>query len=163
MRRGYDREGYLALIRKLRGAVPGLALTTDLIVGFPGETEDDFAATLSLVEECGFDGAFTFVYSPRRQTKAATLPGRIAREVAQERMSRLVDLVQHIGRQRNEAALGTVVEVMVERASRQDDGMMMGRTRGHKPVNFASAAKPGALVMVELTHATSTSFGGREV
>jgi len=162
MRRGYDRPGYLALVRRLRDAVPGLALTTDLIVGFPGETEDDFALTLSLVEECRFDGAFTFVYSPRRDTVAARLPGRVDDAVAQERMHRLVATVQRIAHERNLALVGHTVEVMVERPSRQHPGEVMGRTRGHKPVNFSSAARPGDLVMVELLEATSTSFRGRQ-
>ena len=163
MHRGYDRGTYLDLVRRLRSAVPGLALTTDLIVGFPGETESDFADTLSLVEECRFDGAFTFIYSPRRQTEAARLPGRVGAEVAQDRMTRLVDLVQRLGRERNQAMLGAVVEVMVERPSRHAEGEVMGRTRGHKPVNFVSPALPGQLVWVELLQATSTSFRGREV
>lgn len=163
MRRGYDRQGYLDLVRRLRDAIPGLILTTDLIVGFPGETESDFADTLSLAEECGFDGAYTFVYSPRRQTEAARLPGRPDREVAERRMRRLVELVQRLARERNEAFVGRTVEVMVERASRQKSGEIMGRTRGHKPVNLRSAAAPGDLVMVELLEATSTSFRGRQV
>ena len=169
MRRGYTRGAYLDMVHRLRGAVPDLALTTDLIVGFPGETEEDFRDTLSLVEECSFDGAFTFVYSARRQTAAARLPGRIEPEVAKERMSRLVDLVQRLGRERNEALRGGTVEVLVERTSRQSAGAenggreVMGRTRGHKPVNFASTAVPGELVMVELLEATSPSFRGRQV
>jgi tRNA-2-methylthio-N6-dimethylallyladenosine synthase len=198
MRRGYTRGAYLDLVRRIRAEVPGLVLTTDLIVGFPGETEAEFQETISLVEECRFDGAFTFVYSPRRQTTAAGLPGRLPAEVAQERLSRLIEVVQRLGRERNEALVGQVVEVLVERASRQAMsvrpdggggrsgatgdhggatgglgeehpggaariGEVMGRTRGHKPVNFVSAAEPGNLVMVELVEATSTSFRGREV
>ncbi|OFW60558.1 MAG: tRNA (N6-isopentenyl adenosine(37)-C2)-methylthiotransferase MiaB [Actinobacteria bacterium RBG_16_64_13] len=163
MRRGYDRAAYLGLARRLREAVPGLALTTDLIVAFPGETEADFAETLSLVEECRFDGAFTFVYSPRRRTAAAELPGRVAPEAAQSRMERLVEVVQRIGRERNEALVGQISEVMVERASRHERGEVMGRTRTHKPVNFVSTAGPGDFVLVELLEATSTSFRGRQV
>jgi tRNA-2-methylthio-N6-dimethylallyladenosine synthase len=163
MRRGYTRGAYLDLVQRFRDAVPGLALTTDLIVGFPGETEADFEDTLTLVEECRFDGAFTFIYSPRRQTAAARLAGRLPQEVAQARMARLVDLVQRLGRERNESLLGQTVEVLVERASRQTGEDVMGRTRGHKPVNFTSSAKPGDLVLVELVEATSTSFRGREV
>jgi tRNA-2-methylthio-N6-dimethylallyladenosine synthase len=163
MARGYDRPGYLGLVRRLREAVPGLALTTDLIVGFPGETDADFEDTLSLVEECAFDAAYTFIYSPRRQTEAFWLSGTPAPEAAQERMKRLVALVQRLGRERNEALVGRIVEVMVERASRQKSGEVMGRTRSHKPVNFASRASPGDLVMVELTEATSSSFRGRPV
>jgi tRNA-2-methylthio-N6-dimethylallyladenosine synthase len=163
MRRGYDRAGYVDLVRRLRAAVGGLTLTTDLIVGFPGETEADFQDTLSLVEECGFDSAFTFVYSPRRQTAATELPGRVDRAVSQERMARLVEVVQRVGRERNEAMIGSAVEVMVERAERRGQGAVMGRTRGHKPVNFRSTAAPGELVMVQLVEATSTSFTGRRV
>jgi tRNA-2-methylthio-N6-dimethylallyladenosine synthase len=163
MHRGYDRHGYLELVARLRKAVPEMALTTDLIIGFPGETEADFADTLSLVEECRFDGAFTFIYSPRRHTEAAQLPGRLTSDVAEERMKRLVELVQRLGREANEALLGRTVEVMVERASRHKPGEVMGRTRGHKPVNFPTTADPGRLVMVELLEATSSSFRGREV
>ncbi len=163
MNRRYDRQGYLDLVSRLRRAVPDVALTTDLIVGFPGETEEDFLETLSLVEECRFDSAFTFIYSPRRGTVAAGLPGRLPAGLAEERMARLVDLVQRLGRERNQAMVGRTVEVMVERASRHAAGEVMGRTRGHKPVNFASTAAPGELIRVALVEATSTSFRGRQV
>jgi tRNA-2-methylthio-N6-dimethylallyladenosine synthase len=163
MNRRYDRQGYLDLVRRLRRSVPEMALTTDLIVGFPGETEEDFRETLSLVEECRFDGAFTFIYSPRRGTAATDLPGRLPADVVEDRMTRLVDAVQRLGRERNQAMLGTTVEVMVERASKHAAGEVMGRTRGHKPVNFPSQAAPGDLARVELVEATSTSFRGREV
>lgn len=162
MRRGYDRAGYLDLVARLRAAVPGVALTTDLIVGFPGETEEDFAATLTLAEDVGFDGAFTFIYSPRRDTEAARLPGRVDHAVAEERMHRLVGVVQESARERNRSLLGQTVEVMVERTSRQHPGEVMGRTRTHKPVNFPSSAHPGDFVLVELLEATSTSFRGRQ-
>ncbi len=163
MHRGYDRARYLDLVRRLGASVPDLALTTDLIVGFPGETEEDFSNTLSLVEECRFDGAFTFIYSPRRQTAAARLPGRLDAAVAEERMQRLVASVQRIARERNEALVGRVVEVMIERPSKQAPGEVMGRTRGHKPVNFPSDGSAGDLALVELLEATSTSFKGRQV
>jgi tRNA-2-methylthio-N6-dimethylallyladenosine synthase len=162
MRRQYDRASYVKLVKRWREAVPGLALTTDLIVGFPGETGSDFSDTLSLVEECGFDGAFTFIYSPRRGTEAAGLPARVALPEATSRMERLVEVVQRVGRQKNQALVGSVVEVLVERVSRQSDGEVMGRTRGHKPVHFRSEAAPGELVRVELLSASSTSFRGRE-
>ncbi len=163
MHRGYDRGRYLELVGRLKAQIPGLALTTDLIVGFPGETEADFEETLALVEECGFDAAFTFIYSPRLQTEAARMPGRIEPVVAEGRMRRLVEMVQHWGRHRNSALVGQIVEVMVERPSKQHPGEVMGRTRGNKPVNFSSPAQPGDLVMVQLLDATSTSFRGREV
>jgi tRNA-2-methylthio-N6-dimethylallyladenosine synthase len=162
MNRRYDRRGYLDLVARLRLAVPEVALTTDLIVGFPGETEEDFLETLSLVEACGFDGAFTFIYSARRGTAAADLPGRLPSAVTEDRMERLVALVQRLGRERNRSMVGRTVEVMVERTSRQASGEVMGRTRGHKPVNFPSSASPGDLVKVLLLEATSTSFRGRE-
>jgi tRNA-2-methylthio-N6-dimethylallyladenosine synthase len=162
MNRRYDRAAYLDLVGRLRSAVPELTLTTDIIVGFPGETEKEFQETLSLVEECRFDSAFTFIYSPRRGTAAAALPGRLPEGMGEERMARLVDLVQRLGRERNQALVGKTVEVLVERVSRHAAGEVMGRTRGHKPVNFPSAAVPGDLVRVELLEATSTSFRGRE-
>ena len=162
MRRQYDREAYVQLVQRWRQAVPGLAVTTDLIVGFPGETEDDFEATVSLVEVCAFDGAFTFVYSPRKDTEAAGLSGRIDAGTAAKRMGRLVEVVHRVGRERNQALVGKVVEVLVERVSRHGDQEVMGRTRTHKPVNFASDASPGDLVQVEVTAATSTSLRGTE-
>ena len=108
MRRGYDVHTYLDVVARLRAAIPGLALTTDLIVGFPGETDEDFEATLDLVDEVGFDAAFTFQYSPRPQTKAADLPARVPPDVLESRMRRLVDLTQAWGRTRNEALWGAL-------------------------------------------------------
>jgi tRNA-2-methylthio-N6-dimethylallyladenosine synthase len=162
MGRGYTRGGYVQLVRDLREATPGLSVTTDLIVGFPGESEEDYEGTLGLVEECRFDGAFTFVYSPRNGTAAASLPGRVDPGVARRRMEGLISLVQRVGRERNESLVGKAEEVLVERGSRQRAGEVMGRTRSHKPVNFASSALPGQLVTVEVTQATSTSLRGRE-
>src|SRR5712691_6178922 len=101
MRRTYSRERYLRLVDELRGAIPDLALTTDIIVGFPGETEADFRATLDVVEEVGFDGAFTFVYSPRSGTEAAGMPDQVPDEVKRERIERLVELVQRVAAERN--------------------------------------------------------------
>ncbi len=163
MGRHYDRRTYLDLVARLRAAVPEVSLTTDIIVGFPGETEAEFEDTLSLVEEIRFDGAFTFIFSPRPGTAAARLPDRVPRDVAEQRLQRLVDLVQRVARERNQAWVGRTVEVLVERPSRQSPGEVMGRTRGYKPVNFVSKAPPGALVQVELLDATSTSFKGREI
>lgn len=163
MRRGYDRPTYVDLVKEWRREVPGLAITTDLIVGFPGETEEDFADTLSLVEEIGFDGAFTFIYSPRRGTAAADLEGRVEPIAARDRMERLVEAIQQKAREKNEALIGTTMEVLVERGSRQNAGEVMGRTRTYKTVNFASDTLPGDLVRVEIVAATSTSLKGRQV
>ena len=120
MRRTYTRERYLALVEKMRDAIPDLAFGTDIIVGFPGETEDDFRETLEVVEEVGYDSAFTFVYSPRAGTEAAAMPDQVPHEVKIERMERLVELTQRIARERNAARVGRVEEVLVEGPSRTD-------------------------------------------
>jgi tRNA-2-methylthio-N6-dimethylallyladenosine synthase len=160
MRRTYDRERYLRLVAKLREAIPGLALGTDIIVGFPGETEDDFRQTLEVVEEVRYDSAFTFIYSPRHGTEAAELPGQIADEVKHDRLERLVDVVQRIAAERNAERIGTVEEVLVEGSSRTDANLLRGRTRGNVTVNFAGDAVPGELVDVEIAAATSTTLRG---
>src|SRR5919109_4768656 len=118
MRRTYSRERYLALVGELRAAIPDLALTADLIVGFPGETEADFRETIEVVEDVGFDGAFTFVYSPRAGTEAAAMPDQIPDELKRERIERLIDVAQRVARERNEVRVGGLEEVLVEGASR---------------------------------------------
>jgi tRNA-2-methylthio-N6-dimethylallyladenosine synthase len=160
MRRTYSRERFVALAERMRVAIPDLALTTDLIVGFPGETEDDFRETLAAVEEVGFDSAFTFVYSPRHGTEAATLPGQVPEEVKRERIERLVELVQRVAHERNQARVGLVEQVLVEGPSRTDSSRLRGRTRRNTTVNFAGSASPGDLVDVEITAATSTTLRG---
>jgi len=162
MRRTYDRERYLALVEKLRTAIPGLALGTDVIVGFPGETEDDFRATLEVVEHVQYDSAYTFIYSPRRGTEAAELPDQIADEVKHERLERLVEVVQRIAAGRNVDRVGTVEEVLVEGYSRTDAALLRGRTRGNVTVNFSGDAAPGELVDVEIAGATSTTLRGAQ-
>jgi tRNA-2-methylthio-N6-dimethylallyladenosine synthase len=160
MRRTYDRERYLRLVGELRTAIPDLALTTDLIVGFPGETEDDFRETLEVVEEVGFDGAFTFVYSPRAGTEAAAMAEQIPEEVKRDRIERLIDVVQRIAATRNAERVGRVEEVLVEGASRTDASLLRGRTRRNTTVNFAGTASPGELVDVRIDDATSTTLRG---
>ncbi len=160
MRRAYDRERYLRVVRDLRDAVFDLALTTDLIVGFPGETEADFQETLALVSEVGFDGAFTFVFSPRSGTEAASLPDQVPDEVKHDRIERLVDLVQQLAARANAARIGRVEEVLVEGPSRGDGTLLRGRTRRNTTVNFQGTAHPGELVPVRITSATSTTLGG---
>src|SRR5207302_9643828 len=108
MRRTYNRERYLALVERMRGAIPDLALTTDLIVGFPGETERDFEETLEAVAEVRFDGAFTFVFSPRHGTEAATMPDQIPEGIKRERIERLIDVCQSVARGRNAERVGRV-------------------------------------------------------
>ena len=160
MRRTYSRERYVKLVEELRAAIPDLALTTDIIVGFPGETEEDFRETLDVVEEVGFDAAFTFVYSPRAGTEAATMEEQIPAQVKVERMERLVELVQRIAAARNAARVGSVEEVLVEGPSRTDADLLRGRTRRNTTVNFTGDAQPGDLVDVTIQRATSTTLGG---
>jgi tRNA-2-methylthio-N6-dimethylallyladenosine synthase len=160
MHRDYDVKTYLDLVARLRASVPGLALTTDLIVGFPGESERDFEDTLALVDEVGYDAAFTFQFSPRSQTRAAALSGRLRPEVLEERMRRLVDLTQTWGRRRNEALVGETLEVLVEGRSRRDPAVAMGRTRTYKTVNFPSEEPVGSLTWVRIVEASSTSLRG---
>ena len=162
MRRTYGRERYLALVERMRAAVPDLALTTDLIVGFPGETEDDFRETLEVVAEVRYDGAFTFVFSPRRGTEAAGMPDQVPDDVKRERIERLIEVVQRIARERNEARVGGVEEVLVEGPSRTDPELLRGRTRRNTTVNFGGRAKPGDLVPVRIEGATSTTLRGTE-
>jgi len=162
MRRTYDRERYVALVEKLRTAIPGLALGTDIIVGFPGETEDDFRATLEVVEHVRYDSAYTFIYSPRRGTEAAELPDQIADEVKHERLERLVEVVQRIAAERNVERVGTVEEVLVEGYSRTDATLLRGRTRGNVTAIFAGDAEPGELVDVLIEDATSTTLRGAQ-
>ena len=161
MRRTYSRERYVALAEKLRAAIPDLALGTDIIVGFPGETEDDFRETLEVVEEVGYDSAYTFVYSPRAGTEAADMPNQVPDEVKHERIERLVELVQRIAQDRNAARVGSIEEVLVEGRSRTDDTRLRGRTRRNTTVNFAGDAEPGDLVPVQIDGATSTTLSGR--
>jgi tRNA-2-methylthio-N6-dimethylallyladenosine synthase len=163
MRRTYSRERYLALVERLRAAIPDLALGTDLIVGFPGETEDDFRQTLEVVEEVGYDSAFTFIYSPRRGTEAAELPDQVADEVKHERLERLVDVVQRVAAERNAERVGRLEQVLVEGPSRTDPKVLRGRTRRNTTVNFAGTAAPGALVDVRIEGATSTTLRGTEL
>ncbi len=162
MRRTYTRQRYLALVEKMRAAIPDVAFGTDIIVGFPGETEDDFAETLEVVEEVGYDSAFTFVYSPRAATEAAAMAGQVPHEVKIERMERLVEATQRIARTRNEARVGRVEEVLVEGQSRTDSSLLRGRTRRNTMVNFAGDADAGELVEVRIDGATSTTLKGAQ-
>ncbi len=162
MRRTYSRERYLRLAGELRAAIPDLALTTDLIVGFPGETEADFSATLEAVEEVGFDGAFTFVYSPRAGTEAAALPHQVPDEVKRERIELLVEVVQRVAAERNARRVDLVEEVLVEGPSRTEPELLRGRTRRNTTVNFRGSASPGDLVPVRIETATSTTLSGSQ-
>jgi tRNA-2-methylthio-N6-dimethylallyladenosine synthase len=162
MRRTYTRERYLDRVALIREHVPDCSLTTDLIVGFPGETEEDFDQTLSVAEEVAYDGAFTFIFSPRRGTEAATLPSQLAHDVKVERLERLVEVVQRRARERAQRFVGRRLEVLVEGPSRTDAGRLRGRSRHNKVVNFIGVASPGDLVHVEIESATSQTLAGAE-
>jgi tRNA-2-methylthio-N6-dimethylallyladenosine synthase len=162
MRRTYTRDRYLALVERLREAIPDLALGTDIIVGFPGETEADFRETLEVVEAVGFDSAFTFVYSPRHGTEAASMPDQVPHEVKIDRMERLVEVTQRSAAARNASRVGLVEEVLAEGPSRTDESLTRGRTRRNTTVNFSGSAQPGELVRVRIEDATSMTLRGRQ-
>jgi tRNA-2-methylthio-N6-dimethylallyladenosine synthase len=161
MRRTYTRERYLDRVALIREHVPDVALTTDIIVGFPGETEADFAETLEVVGQVGYDGAFTFIYSPRRGTEAAGMvDGLVDHEVAVERMERLVEAVQRGAHARAKRFVGRTLEILVEGPSRNDPSRLRGRSRHNKVVNFSGIAEPGETVPVAITGATSQTLAG---
>ena len=163
MRRTYGRERYLDRVAMIREVVPDCSLSTDIIVGFPGEEESDFAETLEVVEAVGFDSAFTFVFSPRRGTEAAALGDAVPQEVKRERMDRLVEAVQRRAAERAQRFVGRTVDVLVEGPSRTDPSRLRGRTRHNKTVNFNGVAEPGELARVEVSSATSTTLAGEEL
>jgi tRNA-2-methylthio-N6-dimethylallyladenosine synthase len=163
MRRTYNRQRYMDRVALIREHVPDCAITTDIIVGFPGETEADFAETLEVVEEVGYDGAFTFVFSPRRETEAATMEDQLPHPVKVERMERLVEAVQRRAAERAQRFVGRTLDVLVEGTSRTDETKLRGRTRHGKAVNFDGESRPGEFVSVEIESATSQTLSGVSV
>jgi tRNA-2-methylthio-N6-dimethylallyladenosine synthase len=162
MRRSYRRERYLGIIERVRAAMPDAAISTDIIVGFPGETEDDFAATLEVVREARFAAAFTFQYSIRPGTPAATMPDQVPPAVVRERYERLVDVVNEISWAENRALVGSRVELLVSEGEGRKDAATLrltGRARDNRLVHFAppdasvAAIRPGDVVDVEVTYA----------
>ena len=163
MRRTYDRRRYLDRVSLIREHLPDVALTTDIIVGFPGETEEDFAQTMEVVDEVGYDGAFTFIFSPRRGTEAGAISeGLVPHPLKVERMERLVELVQRRARERAQRFVGRTLEVLVEGPSRTDPDRLRGRTRHNKVVNFTGLAAAGELTPVWIQSATSQTLTGEE-
>ena len=160
MRRTYNRQRYMDRVALIREHVPDCAITTDIIVGFPGETEADFAETLEVVEEVGYDGAFTFVFSPRRETEAASMGEQLPHPVKVERMQRLVEAVQRRAAERAQRFVGRTLDVLVEGTSRTDETKLRGRTRHGKAVNFDGVAEAGEFVAVEIQSATSQTLSG---
>jgi tRNA-2-methylthio-N6-dimethylallyladenosine synthase len=161
MRRTYTRERFLDRVALIHEHVPDCAITTDIIVGFPGETEADFEETLEVAEQVGFDGAFTFIYSPRRGTEAAGFTDDfLPHEVCVERMERLVEVIQRRARERAQRFVGRTLDVLVEGTSRTDASRVRGRTRHNKVVNFDGLASAGEIVPVQITGATSQTLTG---
>ncbi len=164
MNRGYTREQYLDLVDRLRAALPGVGLTTDIMVGFPGEDEEDFEATLDLVRRVRFDAAFTFIYNPRPGTPAAAWPEQVPLEVRRRRIRELIALQRQISLENNRAEEGRVVEVLVEGPSETDSGRLCGRTRSFKMVVFPGASDlVGKLVRVEILAGKVNHLEGRVV
>jgi tRNA-2-methylthio-N6-dimethylallyladenosine synthase len=162
MNRGYTREDYLALTEKLRETRPGIAITTDLIVGFPGETDADFEETMDLIERARFDSAFTFLFSPRKGTPAETYGDKVPEDVKHRRFNRMVERINAIALEKNRAFIGRTEEVFVEGRSKTDGSMLTGRTAGGKLVNLAADERYiGRLARVEIVGANTFSFSGR--
>jgi tRNA-2-methylthio-N6-dimethylallyladenosine synthase len=153
MHRGYDASRFLSKLAMARDLIPGLAVSTDVIVGFPGETEDDFARTIDVVAEARFDSAFMFQFSARPGTPAAAMAHQVPAEVIQERFDRLVELQNRITFQRNEEQVGSVQEVMVEGPSRRDPSVAATRTRGNRIVHVAGNWEPGTVFSVSIVRA----------
>ena len=163
MNRKYTKEQYLDLVKDLRTQMPNIALTTDIIVGFPGETQGDFAQTMQMMEQVHFDAAYMFVYSPRKGTRAATFADQVPRDVKQKRIMQLVDLQAELTFASNKRYVGNVERVLVEGSSKRGTGESCGRTDSGKMVNFPGEAPVGAFVDVEITQAKRTTLFGKLV
>ncbi len=164
MNRKYTREQYLELVRQMREAVPNVSLTTDIIVGFPGETDEQFEETLSLVEEVGFEGAFTFIFSPREGTPAAKMVDDVPVAVKKERLSRLNAIINRQFREGNEKLLNQVVEVLIEGTSKHDETVLAGYTRNNKLVNVKGHVDNiGEIVKVQINEAKTWHLQGEMI
>ncbi|UNC91894.1 tRNA (N6-isopentenyl adenosine(37)-C2)-methylthiotransferase MiaB [Candidatus Contubernalis alkaliaceticus] len=164
MNRGYTREHYLKVVADIQKMIPNSSITTDFIVGFPGETEEDFLDTLEIVEKVRFDASFTFIYSVRKGTKAADMPNQIPEEVKKERLYRLNEIQNRISREIHEVLKGSIVNVLVEGFSRENDSYLTGRTRTNKLVNFTGNKEiVGKIIPVKITEAKTWSLDGEMV
>jgi tRNA-2-methylthio-N6-dimethylallyladenosine synthase len=161
MNRHYTKESYLELVKRIREAVPDISLTTDIIVGFPGETEEDFSHTLDVVEQVRFDSAFTFIYSKRSGTPAAAFEDQISEDVVKERFDRLLKRVQEISSEKTAAGLGKVEDVLVEEINKQDSSLVTGRTSGNYLVHFpGDSSMIGKIVPVKLRESKGFYYYG---
>ena len=161
MKRAYTRSRYMEKLAKVRDAIPNVAVTTDIIVGFPGETDDDFNATMSLVQEAEYDGAYTFQYSSRPMTEAADMDDHLPKAIVQERFDRLVSLQERISYERNMATIGRTEQLLVEGTSKKDATRSTGRTRSNKLVHFEGEVEPGSLARAEIVDAHPHHLEGR--
>jgi tRNA-2-methylthio-N6-dimethylallyladenosine synthase len=161
MHRGYTREKFLGIIQKLRKAIPEMGIYTDIIVGFPGETEEDFEQTLSLCREAQFDNAYIFKYSPRRDTPAATMPDQLPQKIREERNERLLNLVNEVAARKYDAFIGRQMEILVEGPSKKNAARYTGRTRCNRIVLFdGSARHQGQLMDVKIERTGSFTLYG---
>lgn len=161
MNRKYTREEYIGLVESVREAMPDIALTTDIIVGFPGESSQEFEDTLDIIKRLKFDSAYTFIYSPRKGTPAVNIEDKISIEEKKERLAKLIEIQSKISRMKNDAYIGKVKEVLVEGRSKTTDKVLTGRTRENKIVNFIADEKViGQLIRVKITKARSWSLEG---
>ncbi len=164
MGRKYTREHYLELVRKIKQAIPDVSLSTDIIVGFPNETDEQFEETMSLYREVGFETAYTFIYSAREGTPAAKMKDNVSMEVKKERLQRLNALVNDYSRKAMEAHKGQIVEVLVEGESKNNPEILSGYTRKNKLVNFKGPKSAiGNLVQVKITDAKTWTLNGEMI
>ena len=161
MNRHYDSERYMSIIEKLKSSVDDVCITSDIIVGFPGETEDDFTDTLNLIKAVGFDAVFSFIYSPRVGTPAASMEGQIPKEVSRERFARLLEVVNPISLERNKRFLGRTLKVLAQEPCASVEGLITGRSDSPRPIHFpAGSSVIGNFVKVKITKAETFSMNG---
>jgi tRNA-2-methylthio-N6-dimethylallyladenosine synthase len=164
MKRNYTAMEYRSIIRRLRAARPGISISSDFIVGFPGETDADFEQTMKLIDDARFDGSFSFIYSPRPGTPAANLPDATPHAAKLERLQRLQKRVQELAEEYSRAMVGSRQRVLVESVSKKDANEVAARTENNRVVNFAAPARLiGHYVEVEITQAFPHSLRGRAV
>ena len=164
MNRKYTKDDYKSLVSKLRNVAPNIAISTDIIVGFPGESEEDFQETLDLVEDIGFDSAFTFLYSIRKGTPAENYENQIPEHIKHERFNRLIEVVNNSAKGKNAAYIGSIQNVLVEGLSKKKSGIYQGRTESFKLVNFiASDKEVGTIIPLEIVEANTFSLKGKKL
>jgi tRNA-2-methylthio-N6-dimethylallyladenosine synthase len=164
MNRHYTKEHYLALVEKIRGEIPDVAITTDIIVGFPGETEADFQDTLDVVRRARYDSAYTFIYSKRTGTPAAAMENQVPEDVVKDRFDRLLAVIGEVTSANNDRYVGTVQDVLVESVNDHDGSLVTGRMTNNTLVHFAGAADlVGRIVQVRLTEGKGFYYFGERV